>query len=111
MSKNKTTAGTKKFPLASKKTLTRASEKFRVETLKGARSAINSGDAKDASRAVLMQQVRDRGVKNFRVMNKEELQSIVNGATPQQIEAIQLSAVTRWKAGWSKNKVATNAKA
>lgn len=57
-----------------------------------------------ASRKDLMDAVQRLGVKNFRVMNKAELLMIVNGATPVQIEAIQLAAVTRWKSGWSKNK-------
>lgn len=54
------------------------------------------------SRQALMLEVQRRGVKNFRVMNKEELGMIVAGATKAQIEAIQLAAVTRWKSGWGK---------
>ncbi|MEK7140494.1 MAG: hypothetical protein AAB815_01790, partial [Patescibacteria group bacterium] len=57
-----------------------------------------------ATRNDLMLAVQRLGVKNFRVMNKEELKSICNGATPQQIEAIQLAAVTRWKSGFGKGK-------
>lgn len=52
------------------------------------------------TRNQLMEKVKSLGIKNFRVMNKEELKMIVSGASVPQIEAIQLAAVTRWKSGW-----------
>lgn len=61
-----------------------------------------------ATRNDLMEAVKRLGIKNFRVMNKEELKAIVNGATGPQIEAIQLAAVTRWKSGWGKKKKAVS---
>ena len=61
-------------------------------------------EAQGRSRNELMEWVKERGIKNFRVMNKEELAAIVGGATPQQIEAIQLAAVSRWKSGFGKRK-------
>ena len=57
-----------------------------------------------ATRNQLMEAVKGLGIKNFRVMNKAELLMICEGATPQQIEAIQLAAVTRWKSGWGTKK-------
>lgn len=54
------------------------------------------------SRNQLMEEVKKRGIKNFRVMNKAELIEIVGGAKPDRIEAIMKEAVTRWKAGWTK---------
>jgi hypothetical protein len=54
------------------------------------------------SRSRLMEEVKKRGIKNFRVMNKAELTEIVGGAKPERIEAIQKGALTRWKAGWTK---------
>ncbi len=55
------------------------------------------------SRADLMDQARARGVKNFRVLNKEELMHVTaEGITQQEIDAIVAGAVTRWKSGWGK---------
>src|SRR3989338_4839214 len=54
------------------------------------------------SRNQLMEEVKSRGIKNFRVMNKAELAEIVGGAKPDRVEAIMKEAVTRWKAGWTK---------
>ena len=56
------------------------------------------------TRNALMLEVKERGIANFRVMNKAELAEIVVGVKPERIEAIQKQAVERWKSGWSKNK-------
>jgi len=53
------------------------------------------------SRNALMLKAKDRGIKNFRVLNKAELgQVLADGATQTQIDEVVAGAVTRWKAGW-----------
>lgn len=56
------------------------------------------------SRNQLMETVKLRGIKNFRVMNKAELAEIVGGARADRVTEIQQQAVARWKAGWGKKK-------
>lgn len=56
------------------------------------------------SRNELMQEVKSRGIKNFRVMNKAELIEIFNGASQTRISEIQVEAVDRWKSGWGTKK-------
>jgi len=53
------------------------------------------------SRNELMEAVRAKKVKNFRVMNKEELAEVVkDGTMASRIKEIQETAVKRWKSGW-----------
>ena len=53
------------------------------------------------SRNELMEAVRARKVKNFRVMNKAELAEVLKPDTaPIRIKEIQEIAVKRWKSGW-----------
>lgn len=53
------------------------------------------------SRNTLMLKAKERGIKNFRVLNKAELgQVLANGATQAQIDEVVAGAVARWKAGW-----------
>jgi len=57
------------------------------------------------SRADLMDQAKKKGIKNFRVLNKAELEEAVKPSTSQErIKAIVTGAVARWKAGWSSGK-------
>jgi hypothetical protein len=56
------------------------------------------------SRNQLMEVVKSRGIKNFRVMNKVELAEIVGGAKADRVAEIQKQAVERWKSGWGKKK-------
>ncbi|WP_128700818.1 hypothetical protein [Candidatus Velamenicoccus archaeovorus] len=61
--------------------------------------------AKEPTRNELMLLAKDRGIKNFRVINKEELVDILKeGTTQERINEIVSGAVTRWKAGWGKGK-------
>ena len=54
----------------------------------------------------LMLQAKERGIKNFRVLNKEELaQVLADGVTQEQINEVVAGSVARWKAGWGKRKV------
>lgn len=56
-------------------------------------------------RNVLMLQAKDRGIKNFRVLNKVELEQVLaEGVTPERIQEVVLGAVARWKAGWGRKK-------
>lgn len=57
------------------------------------------------SRQELMELAKSKKIKNFRVMNKEELAEIVKSGTSQtRIKEIEETAVKRWKSGWSVNK-------
>jgi len=57
------------------------------------------------TRNALMLQAKDRGIKNFRVLNKEELAQVVAGdVTQDRINEVVAGAVTRWKTGWGKRK-------
>ena len=52
-----------------------------------------------------MLQAKDRGIKNFRVLNKEELRSVLSeGVTQEQIDTVVSGAVARWKSGWGSKK-------
>ncbi|MDO8489451.1 MAG: hypothetical protein Q7S42_05015 [Candidatus Omnitrophota bacterium] len=58
-----------------------------------------------ATRQDLMLQAKERGIKNFRVLNKEELQSVLaEGVTQEQIDNVVSGAVARWKSGWGSKK-------
>ena len=65
---------------------------------------VEKAETKGQSRNQLMEVVKSRGVKNFRVMNKEELAEIVGGAKADRIAEIQKQAVERWKSGWGTKK-------
>jgi hypothetical protein len=61
------------------------------------------------TRTELMLEAKARGIKQFRVMNKAELSEIVHllqtdlgEAGNNRIQAIQKTAVARWKSGWKK---------
>lgn len=57
------------------------------------------------SRQALMLKAKEKGVKNFRVLNKKELESVlVDGVTQDQIDKVVSGAVARWKSGWGSKK-------
>ncbi len=57
------------------------------------------------TRQDLMLLAKERGIKNFRVLNKAELgEVLVDGVTPERIQEVVDGAVTRWKAGWGTKK-------
>ncbi len=57
------------------------------------------------SRQALMLKAKEKGVKNFRVLNKKELGSVlVDGVTQDQIDKVVSGAVARWKSGWGSKK-------
>ena len=58
-----------------------------------------------ASRNELMLAAKERGVKNFRVLNKQELGDILKNIGDQKaVDAIVAGAVARWKSGWGSKK-------
>jgi len=58
------------------------------------------------TRNALMLQAKERGIKNFRVLNKEELaQVLADGVTQERIDEVVAGSVARWKSGWGKRKV------
>jgi len=58
-----------------------------------------------ASRNELMIAAKERGVKNFRVLNKQELSDVLKDIGDQKVvDAIVAGAVARWKSGWGKRK-------
>ena len=75
-------------------------------------SAVNSQSPKEgivmhtgASRNELMMTAKERGVKNFRVLNKQELSEVLKNIGDQKaIDAIVAVAVARWKCGWGSKK-------
>ncbi|OIO36784.1 MAG: hypothetical protein AUJ74_00675 [Candidatus Omnitrophica bacterium CG1_02_44_16] len=65
-----------------------------------------------ASRNELMMTAKERGVKNYRVLNKQELSEVLKNIGDQKaVDAIVAGAVDRWKSGWGKGKDKTKAKA
>ena len=75
-------------------------------------SATNSPSPKEgivmhvgASRNEFMMTAKERGVKNFRVLNKQELIEVLKNIGDQKaVDAIVNGAVVRWKAGWGSRK-------
>ena len=58
-----------------------------------------------ASRNELMLAAKEHGVKNFRVLNKQELSDVLKNIGDQKaVDAIVAGAVARWKAGWGSKK-------
>ena len=58
-----------------------------------------------ASRNELMLAAKERGVKNFRVLNKQELSDALKNIGDQKaVDAIVTGAVARWKSGWGSKK-------
>ncbi len=65
-----------------------------------------------ASRNELMMTAKERGVKNFRVLNKQELTDVLKNIVDQKaVDAIVAGAIARWKSGWGKGKDKTKMKA
>ncbi|MFA4905027.1 MAG: hypothetical protein WC645_00835 [Candidatus Margulisiibacteriota bacterium] len=59
-----------------------------------------------ATRNVMMMTAKERGVKNFRVLNKQELADVLKNIGEQKtVDAIVTGAVARWKTGWGTKKV------
>lgn len=53
------------------------------------------------NRTELITQAKEKGIKNFRILNKEELTKVLAPETTKEdIDKVVQSAVTRWKSGW-----------
>ena len=53
------------------------------------------------TRKALMLEAKNKGVKYFRILSRQELATVLSPATaPDQIEAITSAAIARWKGGW-----------
>lgn len=58
-----------------------------------------------ASRNELMLTAKERGIKNFRVLSKQELTEVLKNIGDQKaVDVIVAGAVARWKSGWGKRK-------
>lgn len=58
---------------------------------------------KGQSRTDLMLQAKEKDIKNFRVLNKEELMKVLAPeATEESVVQVVQGAVARWKSGWGK---------
>ena len=58
------------------------------------------------SRNELMLIAKDRGIKNFRILNKEELGKVLrDNVKDDEIQKVVNGAVDRWKSGWGSKKV------
>ncbi|MFH2026778.1 MAG: hypothetical protein ABIK30_13355 [bacterium] len=63
------------------------------------------------NRNELMLMAKDRCIKNYRVLNKEELKQVLaDGVTAEQIQKVVDGAVARWKSGWGSKKVQNESK-
>ncbi len=61
--------------------------------------------AKGPSRNELMLEAKAKGIKNFRIINKEELIEILKeGTTKERISELVAGAVARWKSTWGEGK-------
>ena len=57
------------------------------------------------TRQALMLLAKERGIKNFRILNKAELKQVLaEGVTQEQIQEVVSGSVARWKAGWGTKK-------
>ncbi len=81
-------------------------EKSKAQKPKAAeKSEVSETSSKGPSRNELMLQAKAKGIKNFRVINKQELVEILKeGIDQERINEIISDAVARWKAGWGKKK-------
>jgi len=95
------------------------SKKQKQKVVEGKKAAVdNSPSPKEgivmhagASRNELMMTAKERGVKNFRVLNKQELTDVLKNIGDQKaVDAIVAGAVARWKSGWGSRKDKTKPK-
>ena len=62
-------------------------------------------DKNKKTRQDLMMKAKEKGIKNFRVLNKAELGLVVaDGATQEEITKVVSGAITSWKSGWGSRK-------
>lgn len=66
------------------------------------RKEISMGKFNDgSSRKDLMEQAKQMGIKNFRILNKAELTEVINeNISTERRDEIVSKAVAKWKQGW-----------
>jgi len=73
--------------------------------LKSKRRILKMKDENKKTRQDLMLKAKEKGIKNFRVLNKTELGSVVaDGVTQEEIIKVVSGAIARWKSGWGSRK-------
>ena len=73
--------------------------------MKGERKMEQVESIKKVTRASLALQAKERGIKNFGILNKKELEIVLGeGISIEDLEEVLGKAVTRWKDGWGKGK-------
>jgi hypothetical protein len=65
---------------------------------------LNKAKPQIGSRAAMMAEAKERKIKYFRIMTKDELIIVLNPRTPaHDIGDITATAIARWKKGWKSN--------
>jgi hypothetical protein len=68
------------------------------ETKQVSQTSARKAKASGLSRKDLMEEAKKRGIKYFRILNKEELvQALAKETTPEKLAKIQEEAIRRWK--------------
>ena len=63
----------------------------------------------ELTRNAMMLQAKERGIKNFRILSKEELTKVLDTSTrPEDRDQLIKDAVARWHSGWGKRGTKTN---
>jgi len=72
----------------------------------GSNAKKQTKEASGETRNALMLKAKEKGIKNFRILNKDELAFVLCEKQSQEnIDACVKQAVERWKAGWGKKVV------
>lgn len=67
---------------------------------------------KEGSRTALMSQAKEKGIKYFRILTKENLRKVLDPAvSAEEVNAIIAKAKEEWKAGWGSKKKVSNVSA
>ena len=75
--------------------------KIAEQNQKIARRAADINKEKGSSRNDLMLKAKEKGIKNYRILNKQELNIVLqDGIDAERINGIVAIAVKRWKQGW-----------
>jgi thiamine pyrophosphate-dependent acetolactate synthase large subunit-like protein len=75
--------------------------------IKEQEKALGNTGEKAGSRSDLMAQAKAQGIKYFRILTKNELETVLKASADNNndlIESTTNTAKERWKAGWTKNK-------
>ena len=53
---------------------------------------------------ILKAQAKEKGIKYFQILHRDELQEILAGAAPERVAELQAVAKARWQSGWGNKK-------